>query len=108
LTYTLPGTPKDRPPTPQDKVVIKELSATEYLATLEAFKGKGSLATELWKRSLVKYRGEECNAQNRDIMWGKLSAKERDLISDAYLQLHSANEAEKKDFFDSEEIEVGE
>lgn len=108
LTYTLPGTPKDRPVTDADKVTIRELTATEYLATVEAFKGKGSLSTELWKRALSKYRGQPVDSNNRDLIWGKLSAKERDLVSDAYIKLHSASKQESEDFFASEEVEVEE
>jgi hypothetical protein len=112
-TFTFPGqTQLDADGNPQPapdtrKVTVRELTPAEQIQIGKAFDG-GAFLQELYKRSLVRCKGQPCTGENRDVIWSALSAKERDLVAKAYRKLHVADETEEKGFFDSEEVVVSE
>lgn len=91
-------------------VTLVELSAEEELmATKRARNDPIRLAYELAKESLRMVDDQRVNTGDgsSDIVWGKMHAKVRQLVLNAYGELHSPRDEESAGFLKSRRVQVG-
>ncbi len=90
----------------EGSVVLRELSAEETLQVVSAFSDPFRGTLELAKRAIVRVDGLDVTPERRDEVWSTLSAKQRDLVLDAYRWLHVATQEEREAFFASATLSV--
>lgn len=91
----------------QTRIVAREVSVGEQMNVSEAMSG-AKLMHELSARMLVEVDGVAVTAENRDEVYARFNAKQRDLLFKLYRRLHVVDEEEVNAFFGSEGVVASE
>lgn len=91
-----------------EEVVIRELTPQEQANIIGSSNDPVQIADELVKKCIVKSGSMDVDGGNRDTIWHRFNAKQRELLNRAYRKLHIPDKDEDDDFFGSESVTVSE
>lgn len=91
-----------------EEVTIRELTPQEQANIIGSSNDPVTIADELVKKCIVKSGGVEVDGSNRDSIWHRFNAKQRELLNRAYRNNHIPSKDEDEDFFGSESVTVSE
>ena len=113
FTYWLPkslslgDSPGDDKHKNQTRLVAREIPIGEQMNVADALSG-AKLMHELGSRMLVEVDGIPVTPENKDEVWHRFNAKQRDLMFKLYRRLHVVEEADVESFFASEGVVASE